>query len=253
MHRFFVPNAADKSETLALHGSEAHHALHVLRIRSGERVAVLDGRGREYSCEVQKISRQSLELSVLEIKHHAPPPCRTTLLQAVPKGKLIETIVQKATELGVARVVPLLTERVILQVDEEDAGKKADKWQAVAIEAIKQCGAPYLPEVPRPIWLSEFLARKEYFDLAFVGSLQPGSKHPHEHFVTFQAEHKRNPQSACIWIGPEGDFTPEEYRQIESSGALAITLGPLVLRTDTAASYCLSFLNYELSAPFSSR
>lgn len=247
MHRFYLPDATGQPGTLSLQGSEAHHALNVLRIRTGEQVTVLDGKGREYLCEVKKSSRQTLELSIVQTKQHPPPPCRITLLQAVPKGKLIETIIQKATELGAARVVPLLTERVILHVDEKDARKKAEKWQAAAVEAIKQCGAPYLPEVLGPTRLSDFLARKEYFDLPLVGSLQPGSKHPREYFERFRAEHKRQPQSACLWIGPEGDFGPEEYRAIESSGALPITLGPLVLRTDTAASYCLSILNYELS------
>jgi 16S rRNA (uracil1498-N3)-methyltransferase len=248
MHRFYLPDAASHSGTLVLHASEAHHALHVLRIRPGERVTVLDGKGREYSCEVQKSSRQSLELSLLETKHHAPPPCRITLLQAVPKGKLIETIIQKATELGAARVVPLLTERVILHVDDKEGHKKAEKWQAVAIEAIKQCGAPYLPEIAGPTRISSFLARKEPIELPLVGSLEPGSKHPREHFETFRAERNRNPASACVWIGPEGDFTSDEYRLIASSGAFPITLGRLVLRTDTAACYCLSVLNYELNA-----
>jgi 16S rRNA (uracil1498-N3)-methyltransferase len=143
----------------------------------------------------------------------------------------------------------LLTERVILQVgDQNEARKKADKWQAVAVEAIKQCGAPYLPEILGPLTMSEFLARKEQFELPLVGSLQTGSKHPRQYFDQFRTKNKRNPKSASVWIGPEGDFTPEEYGAIESNGALPITLGPLTLRTDTAASYCLSFLNYELSA-----
>src|SRR5436305_11719217 len=110
MHRFYLPEAAEQAGTLVLDGSEAHHALHVLRIHPGERVSVLDGAGREYSCVVQKSDRRTVQLSVLETKQHPPPPCQITLLQAIPKGKLIETIIQKATELGAARVVPLLTE-----------------------------------------------------------------------------------------------------------------------------------------------
>src|SRR5258705_4101598 len=86
MHRFYFPDAIGQAGTLVLYGSEAHHALHVLRVRSGERVAVLDGKGHEYSCGVQKSDRQSLQLSILETKQHPPPRCRITLLQAIPKG-----------------------------------------------------------------------------------------------------------------------------------------------------------------------
>ena len=248
MHRFYLPPDQCAGEMIVLSDAEAHHASHVLRIRKGDRVAVLDGKGAEYLCEVRDSARNSLSLSVIEKKLHPAPACRITLLQALPKGKLIETIIQKAAELGAWRVVPLLSERTVLHLDKKDAQRKASKWQTVAIEAIKQCGSPFLPEVSPPLAPQEFLSRKEPFDLPLVGSLQPGSKHPREYFDSFRSRHGKNPASACVWIGPEGDFTPAEYAAVQAAGALPITLGPLVLRTDTAATYCLSVLNYELSA-----
>src|SRR5947209_2757548 len=106
MHRFYLPPENCKGDELFLTGSEAHHALHVVRVRRGQCITVLDGVGHEILCDVQQSDRDKIRLSVRERKTDGPPPCRITLLQAVPKGKLFEAIIQKATELGVARVVP---------------------------------------------------------------------------------------------------------------------------------------------------
>jgi 16S rRNA (uracil1498-N3)-methyltransferase len=116
----------------------------------------------------------------------------------------------------------------------------------VAIEAIKQCGAAWLPNVEAPVTLPQFLARKEQFELALVGSLQGDGQHPRQYFEAFRAQRKRQPETVCVWVGPEGDFAPAELDAIRGAGALPITLGPLVLRSETAAVYCLSILNYEL-------
>lgn len=245
MHRFYLTPAECKTGPLKLAGREAHHALHVLRVRRGDHVTVLDGAGRELSCAVEDFDRDKVRLTILEARSVPASPCQITLLQALPKGKIIESIIQKATELGVARIVPLLTERVVTELDEKNAERKAEKWQQVAIEAIKQCGTAWLPRVESPVTPAEFLARKEEFELPLVASLQPGSQHPKSYFREFESKHRRKPLSACIWIGPEGDFTPTEVAAIVSAGALPITLGKLVLRVETAATYCLSILNYE--------
>jgi len=251
MHRFFLPPEQCGADSLSLTDREAHHALHVLRLRIGDSVTVLDGAGRELLCEVEDLSRASVRLAVREPRLHPPPPARVTLLQAIPKGKIIESIIQKATELGVARIVPLLSERVATQVDDDGAGRKAEKWQMVAVEAVKQCGAPWLPRVLPPMTPAAFVARGEAIDLPLLGSLQPGSRHPRAVLSAYQSTHGRNPRSAAVWIGPEGDFTLEEIGLIEQSSAQPITLGPLVLRTETAAIYCLSILSYEFQWEFS--
>jgi 16S rRNA (uracil1498-N3)-methyltransferase len=248
MHRFYLSPAECKISPLTLGGREAHHALHVLRLRKGDKITILDGAGREFLCALENFDRDKVQLAIVEIKKIPAPPCPVTLVQAVPRGKIIESIIQKATELGVARIVPLLTERVVMDLDDKHAARKSEKWQQVAIEAIKQCGAAWLPRVESPVTPKEFLARAEKFDLALVGSLQPGAQHPRQYFQNFQSQHARKPQSACVWIGPEGDFTAREVAAITSAGALPITLGKLVLRVETAATYCLSILNYELTA-----
>ena len=248
MHRFYLSPECCAGAALRLDGREAHHALQVLRLKRGELVTVLDGVGNEFLCAVETSSRQAVTLSVSLKNFTPPPPCSITLLQAVPRGKIIESIIQKAVELGARRIVPLLTERVVTQLNGEDARNKRDKWRQVAIEAIKQCGAAWLPEIEAPMTIEQYLARKEKFDLSLVGSLQKERLHPRECFQEFQAKHGRLPQSVGVWIGPEGDFTPEELEAIQASGALPVSLGRLVLRVETAAIYCLSILNYELNS-----
>jgi len=229
-------------------GSEARHAVQVLRLRAGERVAVLDGAGREFLCQTVESQPGEVRLAILERQAIAPPPCHITLVQALPKGQIVESIIQKATELGASRIVPLLAERVVTHLSEREAVHKTEKWRRVAIEAIKQCGLGWLPKLETPLTLKEWLARQEPFELPFLACLEPGSRHPRQYFEAFRAKHGRLPRTACVWVGPEGDFTPAETEAIKAAGALPITLGPRVLRVETAAVYCLSVLNYELAA-----
>lgn len=247
--RFYLPPERCGGDTLWLEGREAHHALHVLRVKRGEPVVVLDGAGHELFCETADCSRKNVALQVKQKKVVPPPPCSTTLMLAIPRGKTIESIIQKSVELGAGRIVPLLTERVVSHLADEDRTDKRQKWQQVAIEAIKQCGAAWLPNIETPMAIGQFLLRKEQFDLSLVGSLQTGRRHPRDCFREFQSKHGRLPESVAMWIGPEGDFTPDELKAIKAAGALPVSLGQLTLRVETAAIYCLSMLNYELQAP----
>ncbi len=261
MHRFYLPPECCAGDALRIEGREAHHAVHVLRVKRGEPVVVLDGVGHEFVCEVAEVAREAVTLRVAQ-KHSTPPlPCQITLLQALPKGKIIESIIQKSVELGAHRIVPLLTERVVTQLDGKDATHKREKWQLIAIEAIKQCGAAWLPKIETPTTIAEVISQKpatgsksapnsspSAFDLSLVGSLQADRRHPRVCFQEFQARHGRLPSGVAVWIGPEGDFTPGELKIIQASGALPISLGRLVLRVETAAIYCLSMLNYELQS-----
>lgn len=246
MHRFYLPPDQCQASTLLLEEREAHHGLHVLRLRPGERVVVLDGAGQELSCEVGDSDRHTLRLAVRHKNFTPPLPYEITLIQAVPKGKIFENIIQKATELGVSRIVPLLSERVATHLDGETSAAKAEKWRLTAVEAIKQCGSAWLPRIEAPLSPKEYLARGESYDLNLIASLQPDSRHPRTFFQAFWAERTRLPQTVCVWVGPEGDFTPAELHAAKAAGALPINLGRLVLRSETAAIYCLSVLNYEL-------
>ena len=172
MHHFYLPPAQCRPPLLQLTGGEAHHARDVLRLAQGDRVTVLDGAGRQFLCEALDFDRQSVSLGVLETTTTSAPSVRVTLIQAVPRGKIMESIIQKAAELGAARIVPLLSERVAIRLSGGEAKEKAEKWRQCAIEAIKQCGQPWLPEVEEPLALPVLLAKGASFDLALVGSLQ---------------------------------------------------------------------------------
>lgn len=248
MHRFFLRAADGEQSVLRLEGREAHHALHALRVRAGEPVAVLNGTGDRLSCEVAQIGRDWLELKVVEHARVPPLPYELTLAQAIPKGKLFEDIIEKATELGAHRIVPLLTQRTIPKWDDEEQAKRVSRWKLVAIDAIKQCGSAWLPIIEAPLSVAQFATFQSRVELPLVGSLAGGAQHPRIWFDGYQAEHKCKPRSLSVAIGPEGDFTPEELGVLESAGAKPITLGRLVLRTETAAIYCLSVMNYELQS-----
>jgi len=248
MHRFYLPPSECRNPRLTLSGREGHHALNVLRLRTHERVVVLNGMGDEYLCETREAGRQTVTLDVLHKHTVAPPSFQVTLAQAVTKGKSMETIIQKATELGAQRIAPILSERTVAQPDPEAAATKVEKWEDTAIEALKQCGSAWLPRVDAPLTPQAFLARGEKFELSLIASLQDGARHPREHFESFRIERRCAPTSVCVWVGPEGDFTPAEVNAIRAAGALPITLGPLVLRSETAAIYCLSVINYELQS-----
>jgi 16S rRNA (uracil1498-N3)-methyltransferase len=252
VHRFHLPAARNDDTLLTLTGGEAHHALRVLRLRRGERVTVLNGAGGEFLCEVREVDHRSVQLAVIQTTLTPPLPCRLTLAQSVAKGKTMDLIVQKATELGAHRISPIISERTVAQIDEEDAAAKVEKWRAVAIEAIKQCGSPWLPRIDPPCPLGKLLQSGESHDLSFVASLREDARHPRDYFQAFRREHRREPRSIRVWIGPEGDFTPAELDAMLSGGALPITLGPLVLRSETAAICALAVVNYETSSPPSS-
>lgn len=246
MHRFFLPPEQCRGQSLQLDGREAHHALHVLRLKRGDPVTVLDGAGGVFLCKVENTAKDSLTLAVQGKTSTPALPCSITLFVAVPKGKIIEDIIEKAVELGAQRIVPLLTERVITQLDNTSAEAKREKWQQVATEAIKQCGAAWLPQVQIPQTIDEALAGRDVVELMLAGSLQTERRHPAEWISLFRKQHERQPRSAGVWIGPEGDFTLAELQKLEAAGSKPITLGELTLRVETAAIYCLSFLNYEL-------
>ena len=249
MHRFYVSPAEAEKRPLMLSEREAHHALNVLRLRTGEKVVVLDGEGSELSCEVHITPRQEIELAVIQSHKVAPLPFQITLLQAITKGKAMDIAVQKAAELGAYRIVPIIADRSVSQPGPDSVENKVEKWQATAIDAIKQCGSAWLPRIEGPLKPGQQLASGDKQELTLIATLQSGAKHPRTHLDNFLQEKGRLPKTIAVWVGPEGDFTPAEINAIRSSGALPITLGQLVLRSETASIYCLSVLNYEMQAP----
>jgi 16S rRNA (uracil1498-N3)-methyltransferase len=265
MHRFYIAPEAWNPDHLNLTGGEAHHARDVLRLKPGEKAVLFNGRGREITAELIEAADHELRFRKLTETESPPLKCRITLGQAIPKGKSMDLILQKAVELGVAEICPLLSNRTVVDLAPEAATQKKTKWQQVAIEAAKQCGQNWLPKVNLPQTLKDFFGgvavvvsttelkdRRltqpplRHFDLQLIGSLQPDAQHLKKILSHYVEEHKSPPTSVLMLVGPEGDFTPAELSLAKSQGCLPITLGPIILRVETAAIYCLSVLSYEL-------
>ncbi|MEY2520653.1 MAG: rRNA (uracil1498-N3)-methyltransferase [Verrucomicrobiota bacterium] len=246
MHRFYLPPEKWHPDALVLADGEAHHCRNVLRLGRGDKIVIFDGRGRELTAEI--VSNDAPETSLRKLHEARTPPlrCRITLGQAIPKGKNMDLIVQKAVEIGAAEIAPILSDRTVVRLDEDSAMSKQAKWQTVAIEAAKQCGQNWLPPVQPPRSLAQFFQDHRRFDLQLIGSLQSDAVHLKKILAEYSAEHGDRPTSVLMLVGPEGDFTPAELSLARSQGCRPITLGPIVLRVETAAIYCLSILSYEL-------
>jgi 16S rRNA (uracil1498-N3)-methyltransferase len=247
MHRFYVAPENWDPDALIMTGSEAHHARDVLRMKRGEKLVLFNGRGREITAEIVDAGGTDIQLRKLHQAETPPLRCRIVLGQAIPKGRNMDLIVQKAVEIGAAEIAPIICDRTIVQIDPHSAEQRRTKWQQIAIEAAKQCGQNWLPRVHTPKKLAEFFSESEQrFDLRLIGSLQPDARHLKKILETHSNEDGDRPRSVLMLVGPEGDFTPAELALARRHGCAPITLGPIILRVETAAIYCLSILSYEL-------
>ena len=244
MHRCYLPGVdLHTAATLCVEGDEAHHCLRVMRMRVGDACEVFDGAGNAARGRVISAGGGSMTLGELEHLPPMPPVAELTLALAVPKGSNMDLIVQKAVELGVSRIIPLITERTIVRLNPKEAAAKTEKWRRTALEACKQCGVNTLPSVEQPQSLSQLLQRADLPALKLICAITPTAQ-PMRHVL--ETARSTGHHSALILIGPEGDFSPAEYAAADAAGILPISLGPIILRVETAVFMSLSSARYAL-------
>ncbi|MBS5584699.1 MAG: 16S rRNA (uracil(1498)-N(3))-methyltransferase [Clostridiales bacterium] len=232
MHRFFAADAAER-ETILLDENESKHARSVLRVRDGETAELLDGQGRRFGAQIDGTENGRVRVRRLTELPGNEPEVRVTLYPGLPKLDKLDFVVQKAAELGAARVVPVEMERSVARIS-GDGAKKRERWERIAREAAKQCGRGRVPEVLAPLSWKEALVDMRARELLLVPWEEAGMEG--QRLQQVFAAHT----TACdigILIGPEGGISAEE---IEQSGGERVTLGPRILRTETASVAALS-------------
>ncbi len=242
MNRYHAPPRDWRESGVLLQGDEARHCLRVMRTGAGESVEVFDGNGRWARGVVEPRNDRAVLIRTGESGETLSGAPRVRLCLAIPKGKTMDLVVQKAVELGVAAIQPLLTERTVVRLKAHHAGKKQERWQRVALEACKQCGQNALPEIHAPRTFDDWVAGRDSVVPGLVASLAEGAKP----FRSVLAPLQPPPAELEMLVGPEGDFSGREMERALDGGFQPVTLGEITLRVETAVLFCLSVLNYEL-------
>lgn len=245
--RFYLPPASWQLTSPALEGDEARHCISVMRHREGDEIILFNGEGAWARCHIAGPGPAHVPLQVLEHGLTPPPAARLSLVQAVPKGGNMEWIIEKAVELGVTTIHPVLTDRTVVRLDPREASRKQEKWRRIIMEACKQCGQNWLPEIHAPAPYREVMVSLPPHDLRLIAAIQEDSR-PLKSILQARAQQQAGEiHSALLCIGPEGDFTPDEYQLARDHACLPMTLGPIILRVETATMYGLSVLRHELA------
>jgi 16S rRNA (uracil1498-N3)-methyltransferase len=230
---------------VAVLGDDARYLTRVLRLGLGDAVTVLDGHGRVFDAVISGTGAEGVSLHLeREITPETETKTRVTLFQAVPKGDKMDFVVQKVTELGAARIVPIITERVVVRLDPGQAVKRRERWQRIAREASKQCGRTLIPDV-EPV--STFQAALEFHTPGLPG-LMPWEGEEEvalRDFLETMSAHAV-PEGISVFIGPEGGFSLPEVKAARSRGMITVSLGRRILRTETAGMVTLALILYSL-------
>ncbi len=228
---------------------ESHHLLHVLRGRVGQSVEIFNGIGGSGTAEISSMTRRQVAVKILTRSQATPRMFQITLIQALPREQKMDLIVQKATELGAARIRPVLAERSVVHLKKNQAEEKKGRWDKIALNACKQSNALWLPEIDPTRLLSEVITEKGVYDLLLLGALTPNARPLrdvlHDDHNRLLNSSKNKALSIGVVIGPEGDFSEGETENILAAGAVPVSLGPRILRAETAALFVLSVLQYE--------
>ncbi len=244
MHCFYCEKENVAGNTIRIIGDDVNHIKNVLRMKIGEALTVCDGTGMEYSCEIEAFGDRELTLCILESKKaQTELPVKLVLYQGLPKKDKMELIIQKAVELGAARIVPVMTKRCIVKLeDDKKEAKKLERWQAIAESAGKQSGRAVIPTVERVMSYKEAVKKASAEGMSLIPyELAEGMKALKE-----AAGKAYREQVVSIFIGPEGGFEEAEITFAMANGTVPVSLGKRILRTETAGFTTLSVLMYEL-------
>ena len=240
MHRLLADSALLESESPSLPRDAERH-LKVLRVKPGEKVELFDGAGRTRLYTVEK---SGALVASAPVAMHPRRAGSVTLFACVTKGSRWDWTVEKATELGVSRIVPVISERTIVRLDGDERAAKAERWRRVAEDAARQSDAVWLPEVVEPVSFAESLPIVAECTACFVGAL---AEPPPKPMLAAVQGALRGPGDYAVYVGPEGDFTPDELGSLLRI-AVPVSLGPTVLRAETAAIYACTVLAAALEA-----
>lgn len=243
MYRFFAAPESCYGETISITGEDYNHIKHVLRLRCGEKITISNGTDREYLCEIVEYTDMEVIAKIEDVfGSNAELPTEITLYQGYPKADKLELIIQKAVELGAVRIVPVMTKRSIVKLDEKKAVKKVERFNAIALSAAKQSKRGIIPVVDRVMTYTEALEDAKKLSMNLI-PYEDAKGIAHSKEVIQRVNGKK---SLGIFIGPEGGFEGEEIEAAKAIGAECITLGHRILRTETAGMTVLSIIMFEL-------
>jgi len=240
MPRFFVPTDNFSDNTVSITGDDAYHIARALRMAVGDEITVADTEGRVHTCRLTKIRDETCECDILSTKEgKTESPIDITLYMGYPKGDKLETVIQKAVELGALKIVPFESSRCIKRPRADKAEKQGARLSRIAEEAAKQCGRSRLPEVSAPISFRDAIKSAAEADLSlfcYEGECTSSLKGA--------IESSGSPKSISVIVGCEGGFSPDEAEEAKNAGLTSVNLGPRILRCETAPSYVLSAISY---------
>lgn len=242
MGRFFLRPEDIAGNKARITGGEARHICEVLRLSLGDEIQMFDGQGTEYSGIISRIDDRGKNLTV-EITSSCKAPVlenpSITLAQAIPKKNKMDYIVEKATELGVSRIIPLISERTIVRPDPRAAVKMTERWRKISVEASKQCSRVCVPEIGEILMFKDLVSGAAEYDLKVLACLS-GKTVPLRSVIPHPF-----PKKCISLIGPEGDFSENEALFARENGFLLVNFGKTVLKSDTAGLFAISVMGYE--------
>lgn len=240
MPRFFVRREQINDNTVRIIGEDARHISRSLRMAAGEHITVCDMQSVEYDCVLSEFGETEVVATIISSKSSEnEPPCFITLYQALPKGDKLDTVIQKAVECGVGRIVPFESDRCVVKVKPDAEEKKTQRRNRISEEAAKQCGRSAIPEVSDTVSFSEMLIGAAESELCLFCYEGDGTK-PLGEILGDSFSGGRTPKSISIVIGSEGGFSRPEVQRCLDAGMTLTGLGRRILRTETASGFVLS-------------